>query len=182
MRTRILVGGAVLMLVVAACGNAAETVAERVIENQTGDDVNLSDDGESMQVTDEEGNTLDINSDDETIVITGTDEEGNESIIEMGGTEVPEEFPMPIPDGSEVTNVSSFESPAGASYTVTVEIDPGETAAVLEMYKTWYADQGLEVSSSDSMVIGSNDSTTSLAQITDYGDYSEVILTWSPTG
>lgn len=182
MRTRTLAGGAVLILLVAACGNPSETVAEQIIESQTGADVNISDDGGSMQVTDDEGNTVDFNSSDGTVVITGTDEEGNESVVEMGGTEIPDGFPMPLPDGAEVTFVSSIDTPQGASMSVTVKIDPGDAAAVLEMYKGWYADQGMEVTSSEAMVIGGSDSVASLVQIADYGDYAEVILTWSPTG
>ena len=89
---------------------------------------------------------------------------------------------MPIPDGSEVVVVSSLDTPNGASYSVTVEIDPDDADSVVSMFKTWYADQGMDVSSSASMVIGEDDTTTSLVQITEYGDYSEVILTWSPTG
>ncbi len=182
MRARIVVLGAVLMVLVAACGSASENIAERIIENETGGEVDISDDGAVMQVTDEDGNTLDINTDDDSVVISGTDEEGNETNIVMGGTEIPEGFPMPIPDGAEVTNVSSIETANGASYSVTVEIDPNDTADVLEMYKGWYADQGLEVSSSESTVIGQSDATTSLVQIADYGDYSEAVLTWSPAG
>lgn len=182
MKARIIVGGAVLMLLVAACGNSAENVAERIIEEQTGSDVDISDDGGSVQITDEEGGTIDISSDDESIVITGTDESGDEMSIEMGGTEIPEGFPMPIPDGSEVVLVSSLETPNGASYSVTVEIDPNDAADIVSMYEGWYADQGMDVTSSASMVIGENDSTTSLVQITEFGSYSEVILTWSPTG
>ncbi|MBK5266226.1 MAG: hypothetical protein JJE47_02220 [Acidimicrobiia bacterium] len=182
MRTRTMVVGAVTALLVSACGNAAETVAEKVIENETGADVTITDDGASMQVTDEDGSTVDFNSTDGTVVITGTDDEGNESTIEMGGTEVPADFPMPIPDGSEVTFVSTFDTPEGASTSVTVQIDPSDTASVLEMYKTWFADQGMEVTSAEGMVIGGSETVASLVQIADYGTYAEVILTWSPTG
>ena len=182
MRVRAIASAALLVLLVAACGNSAQKVAERAIEQQTGSAVDISDDGGPIQVTGEDGGAIDVNGDGESIVITGTDDSGNETRIEMGGTEIPDGFPMPIPDGSEVTLVSSFDSPNGASYSVTVSIDPDDTAAVLSMYKAWYADQGMDVTSSDSMVIGQSDETSSLVQIADYGDYSEVVLTWSPTG
>lgn len=174
--------GAVLMVIGAACGSASETVAEKIIENQTGAEVDIDADGGSMQVIDEEGNTVNVQASDDSVVISGTDESGSETNIEMGGTEIPKGFPMPIPDGAEVSFVSSIETPEGISYSVTVEIDPNDTADVLEMYMTWYADEGLEVTSSESMVVGHGETTASLVQIADYGDYAEVILTWSPTG
>jgi len=182
MRARMLAAGAVLMLLVSACGNVAETVAEQVIENQSGGDVNIANDGSSMQVTDEDGNTVDFTSTDGKVVVTGTDDEGNESTIEVGGTEVPADFPMPIPDGAEVTNVSTIDTPEGSSTFVTFEIDPGDTADVLEMYKTWFADQGMEVTSAEGMVIGGSDTVASFVQVADNGTYAEVIITWSPTG
>lgn len=119
---------------------------------------------------------------DDGIVVTGSDAAGEEAQIVIGSSEIPDDFPMPIPEGAEVVNVSSIDTSAGSSTSVTVEIDPAETPAVIALYEQWYADQGLETMSSETMVIADSDSVASLVQITDYGDYAEVILTWSPTG
>jgi hypothetical protein len=56
MRATLIAGAGVLMLtLVAGCGQAAESVAESAVENATGADIDISEGGESITVTDEEG-------------------------------------------------------------------------------------------------------------------------------
>ena len=92
-----------------------------------------------------------------------------------------DDFPMPLFDPSEVTNVSSVDAASGSSTSVTLQIDPGDTGAVLDFYRGWLDGQGMDVTSSDTMLIGESDTAISFVQVADYGSYSEVVLTWTPS-
>lgn len=167
---------ALLAVASAACGgsdDAADPAEEPAAAEEAAEEAAEPD------VDDE--NDVDIDAGDDGIVVTGSDAAGEEAQIVIGASEIPDDFPMPIPEGAEVVHVSSIDTSAGSSTSVTVEIDPAETPQVIALYEQWYADQGLETMSSETMVIADSDSVASLVQITDYGDYAEVILTWSPT-
>lgn len=167
-------------LVLAACGGA-DTIAENIIENETGGEVDVNDD--SIVIKSDDGDTtIEISEDDDGVTISGTDDSGEEVSIEMGGTEVPDDFPMPIFDPSEVTHVSTFAMASGSSFSVTLEIDPGDAGDALAFYQDWFDEEGLPVTSSDSMVIADGDAVTSIVQVAEYGSYSEVVLTWTPSG
>lgn len=166
-------------LVLAACGNAAENLAEKAVEAQTGGEIDLND-GSIVVQSDDGDATIVVQSDDEKISISGTDESGQDITIEMGGIEVPDDFPMPVFEPGEVTHVSVYEMATQSSYSVTVEIDPGNAADALAFYQDWLEGEQMSVTTSDVMVIGESDDITSIVQVADYGDYSEVILTWTP--
>jgi hypothetical protein len=87
---------ATLAFGIAGCGNAAEELTERAIEEGTGGDVEIGDDG-----------------------VTITDEEGNEVAI-GDAAEVPETWPddVPVPTGSIVSS-----STAGGTTTLLVTVD-----------------------------------------------------------
>ena len=120
---RIVIAGVAAALMLSACGNAAENIAENIIEAETGGEVDVE--GDSIVIQSDDGETeIEISGDDETVVISGTDESGEDISIEMGGTEIPADFPMPIFDPSEVTHVSTFDLAEGSSFSVTLEIDP----------------------------------------------------------
>lgn len=178
----IAVAGAALLL--AACGNVAQTIAEKTVEAQTGGDVSISDDGKTINVESKDGSGSIKFSDngDNGASISGTDEKGNEFSVNMGGSEVPDDFPMPIFDPSEVTNVSTSESSAGKSFAITLKIDPGDADAAIAFYNDWLTGQGMDVQASDGIVIGTSDQSFSMVATADYGDYSELIISWSPGG
>lgn len=180
---RILITIAAVSLTLTACGDAAENLAEQAIEAQTGGDVQISEDDGTISIqSDDDGGTLTIEEEDgEGITITGSDESGEQVTVQMGGTEVPDDFPMPLFDPGEVTHVASIDTPNGASISVTLEIDPGDATAAVDFYRDWLGGQGMEVTSSDTMVIGESDTVVSIVQVTEYGAYSEVVMTWSPS-
>lgn len=170
-----------LVITTAACGNTAENVAEEIIEAQTGGEVDVE--GDSVVIQSEDGDaTIEFSEDDDGVTVSGTDESGEEITIEMGGTEVPDGFPMPIYSPGEVTHVSSFDMGDTSSYSVTVEIDPDDSTDAINFYKEWLEGEGMSITSSESMVIAESDAVTSIVQVTPYGDYSEVVLTWTPNG
>ena len=170
-----------LGLLLAACGSAAENIAEQIVENETGGNIEINDDSIVIESDDGEA-TLEISEDDDGITITGTDDSGEEVSIEMGGTEVPDDFPMPIFQPSEVTHVSTFAAESGSSFGVTLEIDPDDADDALAFYKDWIEGEGLSVMSSNDMIIGDSDDAVAMAQVSEYGSYSEVVLSWTPSG
>jgi hypothetical protein len=174
-KTLIALASAGLML--AGCGSAAENLAEEAIESETGAEVDIDDD--SIVIESDDG-TIEIDSSDDGVSISGTGDDGEDITIEMGGTEVPADFPMPIYTPSEVTHVSSFDMGSAVSYSVTLEIEPGDAADAVTFYRDWYESEQMNMSSSDTMVIGEGDGITSMVQVADYGSYSEVVLTWTP--
>lgn len=175
---------ALLAVASAACGgsdDAADPAEEPAAAEEAGEEAGEEAAEEAAEPDVDDENDVDIDAGDDGIVVTGSDAAGEEAQIVIGASEIPDDFPMPIPEGAEVVHVSSIDTSAGSSTSVTVEIDPAETPQVIALYEQWYADQGLETMSSETMVIADSDSVASLVQITDYGDYAEVILTWSPT-
>lgn len=167
------------VLVLAACGSATEELTEQLIESETGAEVEF--DGDSMVIESEDGEgSLTIEDDGDGVTISGSGDDGEDVTIEMGGAEVPEDFPMPIFDPSEVTIVSTFAVGDESSFSVTLEIDPGDAEEALAFYLDWFEAEGMEVMSSESMVIAESEQITSIVQVAEYGEYSEVILTWTP--
>lgn len=115
MRIRILAVLAMSAMVVSACSSAAEELTEQIIESGGNGDVEV-----------------DMN--DGTVSISVAGEDGSGSFT-VGGGELPEDFPVPIPDGGEV--VSVFESEGDAA--VSVLYDAGSYDEVSAFYEDWVA-------------------------------------------
>lgn len=101
--------------VVAGCGGddeAAEKIAEKVIENESGGDVDIED-GE----------------------VSVTDEEGNKSTM-SSGEELPEDFPkeIPLPDGAKITSGTKVSTGGDDTFAITAEVDDSPKD-VLAFYK-----------------------------------------------
>lgn len=84
-RASVLVGS-LLLPGIAACSQAGEEVAERVLEQQTGGDVEVDEDG-----------------------ITAKDEQGNEVSI-GGGAQLPDTWPGAVPTPEDATLQTAFSS------------------------------------------------------------------------
>ncbi len=113
----------VVALITAGCAKAAEQVAEQVaehaIESESGGDVdvNLGDDGQAT--------------------IEFSDDEGGGTIT-IGGGEIPEDFPVPFPDGGTV--VQTMTGPGGGTVTVTYEDRSYDE--LVAFYADWVKDRG----------------------------------------
>ena len=185
--------GRVIIVIVAAtlfltaCGNVAETLPEKAIEAQTGGNVDISGDGGSISFESEDGSgSISIQSDDngETGTISGTDSEGNEFRTEVGGEEIPDDFPMPIFAPSKVTAVVTTEASAGTAYIVKLGIARGDADAALTFYEDWFADEGMEIVAMVEVGLGSilASSDTVAAQVSIIDEPVEILLNWSPIG
>ena len=164
-RTLAALAGASLLF--AACGSASESGIEKLIEAQTGSDVDIDledgqikietpegdiefstdeDGGFSIEVDGEELMDVDVDGDGEgSIEISG--EDGDSSLqIDAGGGSLPDQWPaeIPTPDGLAIEAGSAFESGEQVAYTVTGQADEG----FAEAYSDALADAGLPKTSS----------------------------------
>jgi hypothetical protein len=108
---------AALLVIGATAGcNPEEEAAEEIIEQTTGGDVEIDDDGESVTIETEDG----------SMEITGGD-----------GAAVPDGFPddMPLYEGTIVLG-QMMETPEGTAYNVGVETTDGAYEVA-----DWYADE-----------------------------------------
>jgi hypothetical protein len=110
--------GALALL--AGCGSATEQLTEAAIENQTGGDVDVKDDG-----------SVEIRTDDGEMTVSGEDgkvtiESGDGTYQAGEGTEVPDDFPAEIPlvDGGTLTMAVS--TPDG--FSLIWNVDDAEAA------------------------------------------------------
>lgn len=87
---------AALLALVSACGSTGDTLAERVLEAATGDDVEID---------------IDSDGDGDENVEIATDD----GTVRIGGGTVPDEWPgdVPLPSGFEVATSSSFSNDDG---------------------------------------------------------------------
>jgi len=171
MQKRILIALAlVLMVVASACGKAAELATEKALEQASGDQVDIKGDG--------------------TVEVKTTDAEGNEQSLTLGETELPSDFPMPIPPDGKVVSVSTLDSAAGTAYVVSVDFPPDQFDAVVQLYEDFMNKEGFEVSKSVSneggtrsaFIIGDRTDVGAVVSVEEFGDYDEATLSWSPQG
>lgn len=125
-----------LALVLSACGNVAENIAEQAIERgleaEGGGnvDIDIDNDGEgSVQIQSDDGDVS----------------------INIGGGELPDGLPMPVPNGYEVVGSSSFTTAGQTRTTVTLEYSTGALDALVETYEDYFSgfDDVFETRSND---------------------------------
>lgn len=102
--------------------------------------------------------------------------ESDEGSIEIGGGEVPEDFPFPLPPDAEVIASFSQDTEDETNQQVTVTFDADEFDDVVELYEDYLDDEGFEVTRSDLTAEG--DRTVMLTASSDDGEAS-VVLAYS---
>ncbi len=107
---RIAIGIAAGALALTACQSAGEVLTEQIVEQVDG-----------------VGN-VEIDADTGEVKI-----ETDEGDISIGGGDIPDDFPVPVPDGGEVMTV--FASPDGGSVTVSYAIDRYDD--LVSYYNDW---------------------------------------------
>ena len=106
----------VAVLLVAACGNAAEEVAERAIEAGGGGDVDIE--------FDEDGETGEF-------VIES--DEGTQT-ISVGADELPDGLTVQVPDGYEILASSSFASDEESLISVSLHYPESELESLIQHF------------------------------------------------
>ena len=154
----------------------------------TGGEIDISDDGNSISFESEDGSgtiSIQTDEDDETGSISGTDGSGNEFTVDVGGSEIPDDFPMPVFEPSEVTGVIKTETSAGNSYIINLVIAEGDVDPVLDFYEDWFDSEGMEIVAKIEVGLGSllaaSDTAAAQVSVLD-GPPVEVLLSWTPTG
>jgi len=115
--TRKILGGLLIsgLLVLAAC-SPGEELAEQIAESQEGvDDVEIDEDSGEFSVESEEGSAT------------------------FGGGELPDDFPVDMPDGGDVQSVIEQED----AVIVSVSYD-NDFSAIADHFQGWIDDNGLE--------------------------------------
>ena len=103
-------------LVLAACGNVGEEIAERAAEAGGGGDVDieLGDDGETGEI----------------VIET---EDGTQT-VNIGTSELPDGLTVPVPDGYEVLASTSFESEEESLISVTLHYPESELESLIQHF------------------------------------------------
>ena len=106
-------------LLITACGDSGSSISEQVLENQPGvSDVQIGDNGSSATIQ--------------------VEEDGASATIAVGGAEIPEDFPIPLPDGGETGSVIQSTGPEGQSSGSVVVAYPAERwDEILAFYQNW---------------------------------------------
>jgi hypothetical protein len=135
------------------CGFAAEQATEELVEQSTGGEVEIDDDGESISIETEEG-SMEIS--------------GGES------AEVPDGFPsdMPIYDGT-IVMAQTFDAEEGTAYNLGIKTTDG-AYDVSEWYVDEFASEGWSVTSE--MVNDTADMTMLTYQVEKDGTQAQVII------
>lgn len=142
MRTIALLSGLALVGLT-GCENAAESMAESMVEAASGGEVEIDRDGKKVRIKTDEGEvTTEVNEDGETAraVVTGPD---GEKATFTSGKEVPADFPLPILEGAEVMSSTQMKQNGGAMYNVTIKTDQ-EPAQAADFYVEALKAKGLK--------------------------------------
>ena len=116
---RLLLLLAATALATAACSSSAEELAEQIAE--AGGNGNVE-----------------VDIEDETVSVSFEDESGSGSYT-VGGGDVPDGFPVPLPDGGEVVSVFEAEGDTG----VAVNYDAGRYGELIAFYEAWVSEADL---------------------------------------
>jgi hypothetical protein len=174
-RSRFLVLLTAMAIAATGCASAAENIVENALENAIEEEVGS-------------GNAeVDIDEDDGSVSI-----ETDEGSIQIGGTDIPSDFPLPVPDIEEVLGVTS-QSSGGAEYTqVILSIDPDDLDEIADLYEGFFEDQGWETSRIDSSsgdarnlwITGTGDGVDAAASLgySDGDDAATLSLSYSASG
>ncbi len=154
------------MLAVAACGGTE--LAERIAEQAEGvDDVEIQveDDGVSMQVETEEG-----------------------AATFSSGTDLPDGFPFPVPDGFSSSGGAKVDSPEGTAYSGVLTGPESAYQDTVAFYGQFLSDQGFEVSKQEITtggteavtLLGSRDDAGAIVGVGIVNGETTVTLNWGP--
>ncbi len=146
---RIALGFVALTLVLTACQSAAEVITEQAIEGAVG------------------GGDVKIDTDSGEISV-----ETDDGAITVGGGELPEGFPIPLPDGYEITAVFT----SGRSSTVSLSYPNGDFTAIESFFDDWTAGESDEWSKSNSSISGDDGAIEFADWTTASGDASSMIV------
>ncbi len=169
-----------LTLVLSACGGGGDgSLAEKIVEQQTGQDVDVDRGDGSVTITGEDGSITF----DDSGGITVESDEGTATLSQS--EEVPPDFPLPVPDGVQVTGASRIEVGDQVSWTVIFDFDPSRVDEIADLYLKAVEAAGLQVEASSPdpgsrTIVASDDRVFVIVSLDDYGEYWEASVSWTP--
>jgi len=184
---RILAVAFATALLAASCGGSGNSLTgralEKAIESQGGGNIDFSQNGDGFTVETEDG-SLSFDSGDNGSVASGTDSDGN-SFKFTDTQQVPDGFPLPMPDNVEVTHGNTSEFKGQTSYSVTYSFDPSRVDELKAFYGKTLTDMGLNMAGSsqftDSVsIVADSDTVSVIIDMQNYGDYWETSAFWTP--
>jgi hypothetical protein len=131
---------------------------------------------------------VEIDTEDDSISFSVEGEDGDQS-FSIGG-DIPDGFPMPVPDDYSVASSMSFDEGGAKAYAVTLEIDSGDFDDAVALYEDFLADEGFEVSRTETTADGGRtvylggerEDVTAAAIVAADEDGAFVSLNWGPSG
>lgn len=168
---------------------------EAVVEQDCGIDTSGGSDDQGAPDPDIELDAL-----DEDDGVTMTFDDGDQSGEVSFGSDLPDDFPFPLPDVYEVGSSTEFQDAAGMTYSAVIHTPPDDFDAVATMYEDFLNDQGFDVTNqsmgSDTerfvLLDGQRDDATagiwiSIEEVANDADgnlvfETNVSLTWTPAG
>jgi hypothetical protein len=137
--------------------NLAETAVERAIESETGESVDF-----------------DIDASGDSMVMNIETPDGTQEMT-FGGGEIPEGFPLPLPDGATVQSVVTAGE-AGAFVTATAPAS--EFDAIVDLYESFFADfDDVITTSGPEQASWASESATGFVAITLSGEETVITAT-----
>jgi len=177
---------AAVMITAAACGGSgsgsvADNAIAKAIEAETGQPVDVQQNGDGLTVQTDDG-SITFGSDGNEVAVTDAD--GNDFSFNSG-TDVPADFPLPVPDNVDISSATTFEMPEGKSFGLIFDFDPSRYDEMTQIYKDALNSHGLTVEDSGGgpdgiVIIGSSDALNIIVSIDNYGDYWECSISWTP--
>lgn len=152
------VAGAAALFGLTSCGALAEMAVEQVAEEATGvefeeedgsftiegDDISISletdEDGGSLNIESSEGTVQVDASEDGTVNVTseGFENEEDQEVTFTSQAEIPDGFPIPIPDGGTVEAGSTFESGESQLMAVSIRFDASRYDELTSFYDDYF--------------------------------------------
>ncbi|MEN8238912.1 MAG: hypothetical protein ABFR53_06890 [Actinomycetota bacterium] len=143
---RIAIAFVALALILAACQSVTENIAENLTE----------------QVLESEGlENVEIDTDSGEVSI-----ETDEGSVTIGGGEIPDGFPIPVPDGYQVTSVFTAEGTSSVS----LAYGNGDFGAIEAFYEDWTGSQASEWRKTTSSVSNEDGTFDSTNWVEEEGD------------
>jgi hypothetical protein len=130
-----------LALLLTACQTAAENLTEQILEQAGDGDVDIDLDTGEVSLETDEGS------------------------VTIGGGELPSDFPIPIPDGYQVTSVFTADDAAS----VGLAYPAGDYDAIVAFFDDWTSSQSEEWSNSTSSISGEDGTIDSASWTQDDG-------------
>lgn len=108
-------------LMLAACGNAAEEIAERAVEAGADGDVDVE---------------FDVDDEGEGEIVIQT-EDGTQT-VDLGASELPDGLRTPFPDGYEVISTTVLEQSEGSAITALVNYPGGDIDEIVSYFDDYF--------------------------------------------